>query len=341
MTTAFDTARAIGDAVLYHPRTPDFGALMPPAFASPRAGDFADCRVECLLEPRSHAVLHVRLRFLQSQECVVCRRRDDGGYEPVTSLTVDGTEYTSWNGAVEREIDAVLPLAELTGQRTCVPFVVGGAERTEILGQTGKLVRRSWSVTGELRLSAQVLGGRNGIRLRADVVNTTEWYEPDSPREEALRHAMLAVHVVLAVNAGRFVSLTEPPPWARTAAEQCRSHRLWPVLLGDNDAAVLAAPVALYDHPTLVPESEERIQYLRRGIPEDTWWDAGAVSPETDEVVVAGVAVSAGSRVRLRDGLIGTVQAVLSDEEGYLHLEIRVGDRYRYTTPDEIEPLPP
>ncbi|WP_027934067.1 hypothetical protein [Amycolatopsis thermoflava] len=327
MTTAFDTARAIGDAVLYRPRAQDwrFGVLMPPAFASPQAGDFADCRVECLLEPRSHAVLHVRLRFLQGQERVVRQ---------------DGAEHVSWDEAVEREVDAVLPVAELTAQRTCVPFVVGGAERTEVLGVADRLVRRTWTVTGELRLSAQVLGGPNGgIRLRADVVNNTEWYEPDSPREVALRHAMLAAHLVLAVNAGRFVSLTDPPSWARAAAEQCESHRLWPVLLGDNDAAVLAAPVALYDHPVVVPEGEQRIRYVRRGLPEDVWWDPGPVSPETDEVVVSGVAVSAGSRVRLRDGRAGTVHAVLSDEDGDLHLEVRVGTRYQYATPDEVEPL--
>lgn len=356
MTTAFDAAREIGKAVLYegHLRRQS-GVLMPPAFASPQAGDYAGCRVECLLEPRSHAVMHVRLRFLQVQERLAHRRRDDGTYERVPSLVVGDAEYATWDEVVEREIDAVLPVFQLTSQRTCIPFVVGGSERTGFVDPAVKLLHRTWPVSGELRLSAQVLGGQyGGIRLRAEVVNTTEWYEPDAPREDALRHAMLAAHLVLAVNAGRFVSLTDPPEWARPAAERCESHRLWPVLLGDTDAAVLATPVALDDHPSVTSEGElregagideiatMRIRYLRKATGEDpnlTWWDPGAVSPETDEVVISGVAVAAGSRVRLRDGRIATVRAVLSDVEGNRHLEMTVNGNYRYLTPEEIEPL--
>jgi hypothetical protein len=95
------------------------------------------------------------------------------------------------------------------------------------------------------------------------------------------------------------------------------------------------------------------------------WWDPGndaSVSPETDTVMVAGVAVGNGVRVRLRPGVrradaqdmfladrVGTVVAVLSDVDGETHVAValdgeegevqRSHGRYLYFSPDEIEPL--
>ena len=95
------------------------------------------------------------------------------------------------------------------------------------------------------------------------------------------------------------------------------------------------------------------------------WWDPGAdrtVSPETDGVVVAGVTVAKGSRVRLRPGqrradaqdmfLAGreaTVEAVFLDVDGSRHLAVTLDEdpaadlqrwhgRYLYFSPDEVEP---
>jgi hypothetical protein len=96
------------------------------------------------------------------------------------------------------------------------------------------------------------------------------------------------------------------------------------------------------------------------------WWDPGAdasVSPETDEVVVGGVALCRGSRVLMRPGsrradaqdlfLAGrpaTVEAVLKDVDGNVHLAVTPQDdpaaelhrwhgRYLYFAPDEVEPI--
>jgi hypothetical protein len=94
------------------------------------------------------------------------------------------------------------------------------------------------------------------------------------------------------------------------------------------------------------------------------WWDPGAdrtVSPETDGVVVAGVTVAKGSRVRLRPGQradaqdmflagrLATVEAVFLDVDGNRHLAVTLDEdpaadlqrwhgRYLYFSPDEVEP---
>ena len=104
MTSALVQAKAIGDAVLYegyllYPYRASagknkmrwqWGVLMPPSFASEDAGEHADTRTECLLEPRSHTTLHVRLRFLLLQERIV-EVVDGADYRAVPAVTVGTT----------------------------------------------------------------------------------------------------------------------------------------------------------------------------------------------------------------------------------------------------------
>jgi hypothetical protein len=98
-------------------------------------------------------------------------------------------------------------------------------------------------------------------------------------------------------------------------------------------------------------------------MPDVPWWDPGAdasVNPETDSVVIAGHRVAKGSAVILRPlpggdaqdqflaGMRATVQAVLNDVDGDVHLAVSLDDdpaadlqvahgRYRYFRPDEVE----
>ncbi len=101
-------------------------------------------------------------------------------------------------------------------------------------------------------------------------------------------------------------------------------------------------------------------------IPEDVdWWDPladSAVRPEIDAVLVNGVRVARGSRVRLRPmrnadaqdiflaGKTARVTSVHEDVEGNKHVAVVVDDdpaadlhdwygRYLYFSPDELEPL--
>jgi hypothetical protein len=96
------------------------------------------------------------------------------------------------------------------------------------------------------------------------------------------------------------------------------------------------------------------------------WWDPGSdtsVSPESDHIMIEGVRVARGSRVRMRPGarradaqdlfLAGRsalVEAVLHDVDGNVHLAVTLEDdpaadlqrnhgRFLYFAPDEIEPM--
>jgi hypothetical protein len=60
------------------------------------------------------------------------------------------------------------------------------------------------------------------------------------------------------MDAGYFVSQTDPPEDLREAVAGCQNTGVWPVLVGDTDArdTILGSPIILYDFPQIAPESK-------------------------------------------------------------------------------------
>jgi len=386
---------------------------------------------------------------------------DGGEWREVSVLHVDGSEYTAWDEAAERQQEAAAIVADLLGQGQVREFQTGSGEVSEDLTDAagraaGRLIRRWAALDGLIRLDAErVAGPYRALRLRVRVENRTAPADPPRTRDQALRHSLIAAHMLIAVSGGTFLSQTDPPEWAAAETAACVNIGTWPVLAGPADCRdlMLSSPVILYDHPevaaesagdlfdateideiltlrtlaltdaekrearatdpraaeimdrldTMPPEMLERmhgaIRYLRSvpgprpepgavgspGAPGDfgelgdpadpvfsrpqvPWWDPGAdasVSPETDHVVIAGVRVARGSKVRMRPGsrradaqdlfLAGrtaVVEAVLHDVDGQVHVAVspdhdpvaelqRSHGRFLYFAPDEIEPVDP
>jgi hypothetical protein len=460
--TGFDDAIAIADAVLYegyvlYPYRASagknrlrfqFGVLVAPESAAATAEE-SWSRTECLCEPAAGATLRLRLRFLH----LCARRVFDADGSPRERLTVAGVDHVSWDEAVERQVDARIPAA--AGETVIPVRVAGWSLREDVVdgggGVAGTIVRTCRDLTGEIRVTITEPPGPYGvIRIRVDVANTSCVPEPAEPgRDAALRYAFLGAHTMLAVSDGAFLSMADPPEWARGLAAGCANVRTWPALIGTG-ATVLSSPIILGDHPSIAPESpgdlcdgleideiltlrtmtltddEKRqaratdpraraiidrsdamppemldrlhgtIRYLRQvtdsggtsdragapagidsasgaapervgdgGLP---WWDPAAdasVDPDTDRVLIDGVSVGKGSRVRLAPrrsgtdaqdmflaGRDATVQAVLSDVDGSWHVAVTVDDdpaaglqyvqgRFRYFRPTELKPVRP
>ncbi len=137
---------------------------------------------------------------------------------------------------------------------------------------------------------------------------------------------------------------------------------------------VLRDPHALADR-ALTDELDELIRPPSSGVDLSStqgfdgdvpWWDPAvdaSVSPSTDHVLINGVAVAAGSIVRIHPsrradaqdlffaGRLARVSAVHSDVDGETHVAVVVLDdpaadlhdwygRYLYFAPDELEPVP-
>jgi hypothetical protein len=243
--TDLGEARKLADAILYegyllypyrassqkNQHRWQFGVLAPKAWAELDGSEPWASQTECLLEPRCGASLHVVLRFLQLE----------------ARETADG----AWDEGIEREVELSFPVTELLEREQVVPFDLAG-------GRSGEPPRTRWPLFGVIRCRAHRFEGPYGVvKLRLRVENTNPWQGPAARRDEALRRSLVAAHTLLAVDAGSFVSLLDPPEWARPAVASCDNQHTWPVLVGEEgrDDVLLSSPIILYDHPRVAPES--------------------------------------------------------------------------------------
>jgi hypothetical protein len=243
----FVAARAVADAVMYEgyilypyrasaPKNRSrwqFGVVMAPGYAAvdPSERDFA--QTECVLEHGAQTTVAVVIRFLQVQ-----RRTSEG---------------SSWDEAVEREHVIRVDAARLLDGGHVSEFEVSGGEERE-----GDIVRRREDLAASVSLLATPLPGPWGAaRLRVRVDNRSASAAAPRTREDALPTALVAAHMIIGLHGGAFISMTDPPEWARAEVQACENIGCWPVLAGADGGrqVMLSTPIILYDHPELAPES--------------------------------------------------------------------------------------
>jgi hypothetical protein len=255
-----DQARAVADAVLYEgyllypyragsPKNRcrwQFGVLGPPGAAAAGIGEESGMEAQCLLSARPDHVT-VLLRFLQLQVREVQERRGDR-HVPVDGLTTPDGSLLSWDEAVAHEV-AVGPdgLVEIPGGEEVEPVLDAGG------WPLGRVVRRRRPLTARVRTST--LPDDGFVRLTVSVDNEHPARAADA--DDAIRTSLIGAHVLLQAHGAEFVSVIDPPPAARGAAERCRQRRCWPVLAGPD--LVLGAPIILYDHPEVAAQSHRAL----------------------------------------------------------------------------------
>ncbi len=174
-------------------------------------------------------------------------------------LEVDDAVYVPWDEAVEHVVDvAPSPLTALTTTAREHSFRLPAGADIQTVRQhdeaaVGRVVRRRHAVDGCVRISAE-RGPEDFVKVTVTVSNTTDWSRDRAPRDEVVSHSLVAVHTMLAVDDGAFVSLLDPPERARVAAAGCVNDGTFPVLIGGGDV-VLSSPIILYDQPQVAPES--------------------------------------------------------------------------------------
>jgi hypothetical protein len=281
-------ARGVADAILYegyllYPYRQSsrknqarfqFGVLMPPAYAAVDDCEPSASQTECLAEAGDDARVQILVRFLHVQRRIVQRApahpaggpQDATGWMDVPSLTVDGTEFTRFTEATEREEYAELTVAQLTrtglaGPGVEIPFHIDAGESADDLADStgtlaGRLVHQWDALDGVLRVQAErVAGPFQALRLRLRIENHTQPGIALTSREEGLRYALVAAHALIGLPGGSFISMTDPPEWAAADVAACHNEGTWPVLAGPGQDLMLSSPVILYDHPEIAPES--------------------------------------------------------------------------------------
>jgi hypothetical protein len=273
-----DHARKVADAILYegyllypyHQSSQknqirfQFGVLMPPGYREIDDCEPSASQTECLVECRDDAEVRILVRFLQLQRRIVSGvSPDTGELHEVGTLYVDGTEYTTWDEAAEREQHVTASVAALLSDDRNTEFHFGAGQSAEELTDSrgrraGRLVRQWAGIDGTISVHAErVAGPYQALRLRVTVQNRTTPAVQLRNRDDGLRYALIAAHSLIGVPGGTFLSMTDPPEWAAAAVASCVNTGTWPVLAGPEDCAdlLLSSPVILYDHPEIAAES--------------------------------------------------------------------------------------
>ena len=316
-----DAVRRIADAVLYegyilYPYRASsqknrsrwqFGVVMAPEYAAVDPSESSVTQSEWVLEHSGQPAVQVILRFLQVQ-----RRSTEGA-------------AGSWDEAVEREIEFTFGPGELLGSDLAREFSVPGGEDREPSPDAGIAVRRREPLAGQVCVrTSPVPGPWRAVRLQVRVENRSAAEPAPAVRDDALPTALVAAHVIVTVTGGEFISMTDPPEWAKPAVAQCQNHGCWPVL-ADPDGGrqvMLASPIILYDHPELAPESpgelydgteiDEILTLRTLALSDEEKLEARATDPRAAALIDRVESMDASTMERLH----GTIRGLRSGASG-------------------------
>ncbi len=281
----FAHAQKIADAVLYegyllYPYRAsaiknvhrfNFGALYPSAGNNRNPPDMpVAMHTECLVVGAA-PIVETQVRFLHLISRQVRRFAEplaslpadaEANSSPVPALEIAGKQYATWDEAEPRDVR--LPNLHLDSSAiNRLTFSLPAARSVEPLrdpaGQfVGLMVRDQQAVEGVIETSAARLS-HDLFKLSTTVRNCTPAAAPldSSARPIALQRSLLALHALLGVERGEFVSLLDPPESLRDAVASCQNAGVWPVLAAEPPArdVLLASPIILYDYPAVAPES--------------------------------------------------------------------------------------
>lgn len=247
----FAAVEKIADAVLFegymlYPYRPsalknrqrwNFGTLWPRAFSlAQRPQEPFSFHAEVLFEADHAAAFDLRLRFLQL-------------------VPQPGVESGSWDvGVVRARTIEAIPISK-TASPAQLALDMTALSAEERSGVPDYVEERALTVALEYCVS-KLEGALYRIAVTVSNVSALA-AGPAASRCEAQASAFTSAHLLLAARGGAFISLIDPPSQHVTAAQACGNRGVYPVLAGPQGdrSVMLCAPIILYDHPQIAPES--------------------------------------------------------------------------------------
>jgi hypothetical protein len=368
-----ERVRPIADAVLYegyilYPYRSSatknrsrwsFGGIFPQLWSEATAGaEPWQLATEFLVQGDEATRIECCVRFLQPLT------REVGAIEPplavwpadaepafraVSLLDIDERHYCSWQEATGREfLFEPQALGALAKQPVTLEFTCPAQRSLEPLTDReglirGLLLRRQCAQRGRLSLCAAPVAA--GIwRVAACIENHTAMVPAQvMHREEASLYSFASSHLVFGIDSGAFVSRQDPPEALAESSAACADRGFFPILAGDPEThdLLLAAPIILYDHPEIAPESpgqfydatevDELLSLTIRALTDEEKRDMAASDPRAAALLARTEALSGEDMLRLhgrlRVGPPGGAPRLVVLERGGRRLN--VGDRVR------------
>lgn len=218
-------------------------------------------------------LLTIKLRYLQVVDrqigqlvipLAVWPAANEPDFQRVAALRVGETIYQTWQEGLEQCIDVhPMSLNDIIEHPYFQPFTLAASRTVEPIHQTsddiiGVVVREQKTHMGLIQLTAAMIEPRL-YKITVNILNISPLENPKQQDEQGvIPQTFASTHMLLGVQNGQFLSLTDPPKPYRAAVEDCENIGVWPVLVGENGAQdmVLASPIILYDYPEIAPESQ-------------------------------------------------------------------------------------
>lgn len=275
MTSHWDRARAIADAVLYegyllYPYRANstknqcrwqFGVLGPPGAAESGLGEEHELSTQFLIRYAlgCPTTLTMAVRFLQHQHRQAETATGNSKFVAVDELITSEGPHLTWDEAVEHEIflDPICLGHKGSEQTWTIPLNASATLSTEEY-DTGRLVRTRYPLHAQLVVNTTPTAiGAHPEEYCLMSVSITNTGAPAADKEDALARSFIGTHIIAHIDGGHFISLLEPPEHARSAIAQCTHHRCFPVLTGQSgdDDLLLISPIILYDYPEIAAQS--------------------------------------------------------------------------------------
>jgi hypothetical protein len=208
MTSTWDRARAVADAVLYegyllypyrgtstkNQSRWQFGVLGPPGAADAGVGEDDTLSAEFLVDGAQ--AINLVVRFLQLQRRQV-QRKIQGGFESVHELTTGAESWLTWDEAIECETS--FGPVTFDAESLTLPVLAPAGTEVEPVGG-GRLIRESREVCGALTMSSRPDGGLRRVTLRVSNIGAIA-----AGKDDSIARSMIGTHVIAEVVGGQFV----------------------------------------------------------------------------------------------------------------------------------------
>jgi hypothetical protein len=249
-----------------------FGSLYPRKYCESNAAERWKMQTQCLVEGTVGTTVEVEVRFLHLVARQVAQSAEpskmqagDAGLTLVDTLKIDGEIYESWQEAVERQVRiSSHAIGELLERSVGIPVAFRNLRDKQDLRDSqgalaGAIVRERLAIRGLIELSARrIADGLFSISVTISNLSSMEALSSiHAVGSTAQLQSFVSTHTILACEAGRFVSLIDPPPCYGDVVSQIRNESAWPVLVGaeGSRSMMLSSPIILYDYPQIAVES--------------------------------------------------------------------------------------
>lgn len=241
-----------------------FGVVYPQQYNQYNKYANSFMQTECVVVGNDVRV-NINMRFLHLIEIKVFRNEtgidDEKNFEQYYSFNVNERFYQCGWQTIERKINIDGNVEDLYNEEKIIPFEFDESNKEELIYDEEKIVGKKQtsiqSIMGTVVIKAEKLQAAENVYMLSVRINNITDVEDATiiTRDDVLRQSFLSTHTILQSTNAKFISHQDVPAEWKEFIKQCNNINTYPILIDENDTALLSSPIILYDHPQINPQS--------------------------------------------------------------------------------------